>query len=78
MDTPASGSGWNEAFCFQLTLNDGKKDDNDKEEECDVKEDAEVLVIIPIGRLNLISCREEQKIYEYCWMMFNGISSRQL
>ena len=38
-----------------LTLHDGQQYDNDKEEESDVEQHAEVLLIVPIWRLQFIT-----------------------
>lgn len=39
----------------QLTLNDGKQDDNDEEEESDVKDDTIEFVLVTVRRLDLIT-----------------------
>lgn len=38
-----------------ITLNDGKQDDNDEEEEGDVKDDTIYFVFVTIRRLDLIT-----------------------
>lgn len=39
----------------ELTLNDGKKDNDHKEEESDIKEDAVSLVGVSVGWLDLVT-----------------------
>lgn len=43
-----------------LTLDNGKKDNNNKEEEGDVEEYALKLIIITIWGFNLISCEVDK------------------
>ena len=40
---------------YSLTLDDGEEDDDDEEEEADVEEDPEALVLVAVGRLDLVA-----------------------
>ena len=38
-----------------LTLNDGQKNDNDKEEKCDIEDDTIEFVLVTVWRLDFIT-----------------------
>lgn len=48
---------WRTESWQSLTLNNSQKNDDDEEEKGDIKDDAEVLVLITVWRFNLISCK---------------------